>query len=165
MAKATVECKCATCGATFTKTKICYNSTEARNFENWAKENCDMCPDCYAKMMKEYRNSKSKSIVDMLTDGEGLPEITGVSEKQVKYATDLRKKVVEWATESAVKRYKKFLSIITSPNFKEECAEHNTTPEQAIERCVYCSGIQFRKIYCIMTQTNAKELIETLNRY
>lgn len=36
MAKATATCTCATCGATFTRTKICRNRREADGWETWA---------------------------------------------------------------------------------------------------------------------------------
>lgn len=36
MAKATATCTCATCGAMFTRTKICRNRREADGWEVWA---------------------------------------------------------------------------------------------------------------------------------
>lgn len=47
MAKATATCTCATCGATFTRTKICRNRREADGWETWAAANFDECAACY----------------------------------------------------------------------------------------------------------------------
>ena len=41
MAKATATCTCATCGAMFTRTKICRNRREADGWEVWAAANFD----------------------------------------------------------------------------------------------------------------------------
>lgn len=47
MAKATATCTCATCGAMFTRTKICRNRREADGWEAWAAANFDECTACY----------------------------------------------------------------------------------------------------------------------
>lgn len=47
MAKATATSTCATCGATFTRTKICHNRREADDWEAWAAANFDECTACY----------------------------------------------------------------------------------------------------------------------
>lgn len=47
MAKANATCTCATCGATFTRTKICRNRREAEGWEAWAAANFDECDACY----------------------------------------------------------------------------------------------------------------------
>lgn len=47
MAKATATCTCATCGAMFTRTKICRNRREADGWEVWAAANFDECDACY----------------------------------------------------------------------------------------------------------------------
>lgn len=52
MAKATATCTCATCGAKFTKTKICYNRRDADSWEAWAAENIDECGACYKARMR-----------------------------------------------------------------------------------------------------------------
>lgn len=47
MAKATATCTCAKCGATFTRTKICYNRRDADSWEEWAVSHFDECTACY----------------------------------------------------------------------------------------------------------------------
>lgn len=53
MAKATANCICLECGSEFTKSKTCYNRTEANNWEKWAEENYTQCPKCWGKEKRE----------------------------------------------------------------------------------------------------------------
>lgn len=53
MARATANCTCAECGATFTKSKNCYNRTEANNWEKWAISNYTQCPTCWGKEQRK----------------------------------------------------------------------------------------------------------------
>lgn len=57
MAKASVKLICAKCGAEFKKEKYCTNRSAANSWEEWAKENFELCPDCekeaYRKAQKE----------------------------------------------------------------------------------------------------------------
>lgn len=64
MAKAKAICKCRKCGATFESTKICYNRKEADNWEAWASEHFDLCPDCYAKEQSA-KAMNSAEVVEM----------------------------------------------------------------------------------------------------
>lgn len=64
MAKATVTCKCSKCGATFTKTKMVANRAAAYEWEAWAEEHFDLCPDCY-KAQKEAELAKTHEIREM----------------------------------------------------------------------------------------------------
>lgn len=88
MAKAKASCRCATCGKEFTAEKICRNRTEADSYEAWASENMTECPECRrARISAEAVEAAEAIILEY-----NLPEITGVSDKQVAYARDLRSK-------------------------------------------------------------------------
>lgn len=58
MAMARAICICSTCGKEFTKTKQCRNRSEADNFEKWAKDHIDTCPDCYKQFIHEKEAAK-----------------------------------------------------------------------------------------------------------
>lgn len=47
MAKATATCTCRKCGSNFEKTATKQNRREADAWEEWAKANFDLCPECY----------------------------------------------------------------------------------------------------------------------
>ncbi|MGN1075066.1 MAG: hypothetical protein ACI4QB_08755, partial [Eubacteriales bacterium] len=86
MAKATAECRCATCGKTFTVEKTCRNRRDADSYEAWASEHMTECPDCRRLRVKFDAAAKAAPIVWECE----LPEITGASDKQIAYARDLR---------------------------------------------------------------------------
>lgn len=58
MAMARAICTCSTCGNEFTKSKQCRNRREADNFEQWAKDHLDTCPECYRKFRHEREAAK-----------------------------------------------------------------------------------------------------------
>ena len=59
MSKATATCTCATCGATFTRTKICRNRREADGWEAWAAANFDECNACYTARKASEREASA----------------------------------------------------------------------------------------------------------
>ncbi len=84
MAKATATCTCEKCGATFVKTTIRNNRTEANNWEEWAVDHYTTCPECEAKEYAEY-------VAKIMKEAEenGLPELRG-TEKQNNWAVQIR---------------------------------------------------------------------------
>lgn len=90
MARAIAECTCATCGAKFEKVQFRPNRKMADEWQAWAEENCTTCPDCWQKEKQEKDAAKAAEIIER----SSLPEITGKSEKQIKFAADLRTKLL-----------------------------------------------------------------------
>lgn len=95
MAKATVKLICATCGQSFEISKICYNRTDANNWEAYMSDRDDCtCSECYKKAKQAECEAEKQKFVEDVYSKLPLPQIEGVSEKQVKYAEDLRIKFV-----------------------------------------------------------------------
>lgn len=90
MARAIAECTCATCGAKFEKVQFRPNRKMADEWQAWAEENCTTCPECFRKEKQEKDAAKAAEIIERFS----LPEITGKSEKQIKFAADLRTKLL-----------------------------------------------------------------------
>lgn len=65
MAKATATCTCATCGATFTRTKICRNRREADGWETWAAANFDECAACYTARKASEREAAAAAETEL----------------------------------------------------------------------------------------------------
>ena len=65
MAKATATCTCATCGATFTRTKICRNRREADGWEAWAAANFDECDACYTARKASEREAAAAAEAEL----------------------------------------------------------------------------------------------------
>lgn len=58
MAKATAQCKCKICGDSFIRTSICHNRKQADSWEEWAIDNFDLCPKCFAKQQNDIEKEK-----------------------------------------------------------------------------------------------------------
>ena len=86
MAKATANCTCATCGAKYTVTNTLRNGREADSWKEWAESHMCECTDCF----RARRNAGLAADAAPLIEKHRLPEITGVSEKQIAYAAQLR---------------------------------------------------------------------------
>lgn len=92
MAKARIELTCAKCGKTYWREKICYNRREADEWEAWMASNpaANLCTECW----RAEKIAEEHARLEHVTEGLALPELTG-SEKQVKWAIDLRAKKIE----------------------------------------------------------------------
>jgi len=98
MAIAKVELKCSVCGETYTAEKKCYNRTEANNWESYMSGRDGTCRECYGKMMAAKREQgkaeEAAKVAEAVTKCPlSLPELIG-SEKQVKWANDLRNRLI-----------------------------------------------------------------------
>lgn len=90
--KLTLTCSC--CGQHFERIHFCNNSRDAAAYEEWAKENLDTCPGCYAAKKSANQAAKLDSYIAEFSKDHPLPEIDGTSEKQIKYAADLRRNFI-----------------------------------------------------------------------
>lgn len=94
MSRVKMVLKCEHCGKEFEHIHMCRNSTEAGSYEVWARENLTTCPACYAEQKNAKRGAELSDYISSFSDRHPLPEITGVSEKQISYASSLRKKFI-----------------------------------------------------------------------
>lgn len=88
MAVARVTLVCPVCGKEFEAERKCMNRKQADSWEEWAKDSGMVCSDCYRAQKHASVAEKAAEMVARFN----LPEINGVSEKQIKYANDLRNK-------------------------------------------------------------------------
>lgn len=94
MSRVKMVLKCEHCGKEFEHIHMCRNSTEAGSYEVWARENLTTCPACYAEQKNAKRGAELSDYISSFSDRHPLPEITGVSEKQIAYASSLREKFI-----------------------------------------------------------------------
>lgn len=94
MARVKITLKCEHCGKEFEHIHMCRNSTEAGSYEVWARENLTTCPACYAEQKNAKRGAELSGYISSFSDRHPLPQITGVSEKQISYASSLREKFI-----------------------------------------------------------------------
>ena len=96
MAKASIKLVCEKCGREFVHEKICYNRSDANNYEDWASRNITICPDCYkAEMQAAEAKKRAEQSAEAAEEAKklSLPALTG-SEKQVAWANTLRHKML-----------------------------------------------------------------------
>ena len=181
MAKATITCRCKICGKTFEHTKDCYNRADANAYEHWAEQNITVCPACYAASKKAAAKSKLDAyIVENFGVEHPLPEISGVSEKQIAYAASLRSKFIGelanygakissvFAAEAEVQLSK--LDDVGIAEAHEQAAAEGLTVEAWFEKhreemVAYVAGLSvdtMAKIKLILAETNASKLIDAL---
>ena len=181
MAKATVTCRCRICGKTFEHTKDCYNRTDANAYEQWAEQNITVCPTCYAASKRTAAKSKLNAyIAENFSAEHPLPEISGVSEKQISYAASLRSKFIGelvnygvnvssfFAAEEEVQLSK--LDEAGLAEAQEQAAAEGLTVETWFEKhrdemVAYVAGLSTdttREIRLILEETNASKLIDVL---
>lgn len=86
--------KCEHCGKEFEHIHACRNSSEAGSYEAWARENITTCPDCYAAQKRVHQLGAVSTYISSFSEQHPLPKITGVSEKQIAYASSLREKFI-----------------------------------------------------------------------
>ena len=161
MAKASVMCKCEKCGKEFKKEKICHNRAEADNFEEWAKENCTECPECYKARIESQKAEKA----NVLKEKYNLPEIIGASEKQVAYANSLRDEYIVCAKDSfGVSNFDLIDEMRDELNqypdrVAKKSAQMGLTEQEYIEKKI---SRVYPTEYKLLTMTNAGEIIELL---
>ena len=95
MAKVRMTCKCENCGKEFEHIHMCRNTKDAEDYEKWAKENITICPECYADQKRMEKENKREAYMAEIEEEHKLPEITGVSDKQIAYAESLRSRFVD----------------------------------------------------------------------
>ena len=83
MAKATAYCTAKHCCASLEKTLRFYSRSEAASWIKTAANRYDECSDCYKARKISEQDAKIACL--------GLPQISGVSDKQIAYATSLRR--------------------------------------------------------------------------
>lgn len=96
MAKGTAICKCKTCGKEFKREKYCYSRKEANEYEAWAVDYYEECPDCY-KVRRGKENAEKYAAENAkaanYAAANNLPELKGTV-KQVAWANSIRAKMI-----------------------------------------------------------------------
>lgn len=157
MAKETVICTCKKCGKQFQVTVDGYNRADAERNAQYAEGAYDTCPECY--------KAEKAAKIDEYIAALNLPEIQGVSEKQISYAKDLRRKKL--AAQYGLGNISNVTQIIKNvtenrDTLETQAKEIGKTFEQCIAE-IKATPV-YGELYIAMTSTSARELIDTLKR-
>lgn len=97
MAVARVTLVCPECGKEFEVRKACRNTREAESYEAWVAKQGWVCSEC--------AEAATAAVAEKAIAKFGMPEITGKSDKQIKYANDLRNKFISNRCDDLAYRY------------------------------------------------------------
>lgn len=152
MAKAKATCKCIVCGNEYIREKICRNRAEADNWVKWTEEHPGECYECYNKRIKEERKE--------IASKYNLPEIKGVSEKQINYAKSLRDKYIA----GNEKKFDDVANILAMP--QEEIQKAAEQQGKTYEE-FFTEGLEFLGLltaHKLTKMSSAREIIDILTR-
>lgn len=165
MAVAKVICTCDTCGKEFEyRRKGLANRAAADSFEEWAKDHINECPDCRAKRKLEEAKAQAVEDAKLVENYDiTLPELKG-SEKQIKWATDIRAKFLAETIKDKIYDVKKVQSYAMKnipDDFKKQLNDQGMTVDEYLEAMKKKSYI--KKIMIMTTESSASEIID--NRF
>lgn len=161
IAKITVTCR--VCGKQFDHRKACRNRREANEYESWAENHVDTCPECRSKRIADEKLALLNAVLGKydLT----LPELEGVSEKQISYAVSVRNRYLSGDIAS-VKQYgegmMQFADNAYMQEFEKECTKHGMTSEEGIAYTIKEAGLY--TIHFLLTCKSAREILDRMLR-
>lgn len=123
MARVKITLRCTNCGQSFEHIHYCQNSREAASYEEWAKENITICPNCRAAAKNEKEQAKVREYLVGIEDAYPLPQITGVSEKQIAFAEKLRSRFIEKSLVAYSVNIPKFFQLSSEIQFSKLSAD------------------------------------------
>lgn len=133
MPTAIIKCACKTCGKPFEIKKECFCKAAAESYEFYAEDYFNECKSCYAARMNKENAEKASVLIAKYN----LPEIKGVTAKQIAYAKSLRNKWL--ANESAEIRIKIYLLL-------------------------YPLSLRFKTVSQIVNESDANKIIKALTK-
>ena len=154
MAKATITYTCKVCGETATASTTKHNRRDADAWEAWAIDHYDTCPDCYRKMQEQAMADKAAELAKLYS----LPEITGLSQKQIDYAADLRAKYIA-KNKQMCDAMQQMFTKFDYAQINTLAAQNNLTPDEYIKKSLQ-NDPNWGIVYTMLKVFDAKEIIE-----
>ena len=163
MAIARISLTCSICGSTFEHRKECHNRRDADSYEAWASTHITECPECAKARWKAESFIRLMAELDEL--GRTLPELEGVSEKQVKYAESVRERCL-CQNLNNLSRYCHGIDKIHDPERNAEILasyeERGVSFEVGLAEDLAYVGLT--DVHLCMTSTSAREILDKLAR-
>lgn len=162
MAKATVTCKCNTCGKDFVVTKICRNCSAATDFANYAATHYDECKDCFAQRMRDEQADCAAPIIAKY----GIPKIKGVSDKQIVYANNLRNKFLSRCSEQRLHAASEADNVFANKQSTlQELADKEFGGDIEKAKIDRLKAAGLMQCYIILRESSAAKIIDTLTSW
>lgn len=158
MAKAVAYCKCEKCGREFVKENSLQNRADANRWAAWAEANITLCPKCWRAAEHEKDEERYEGLKGELR----LPEITGVSDKQIAFANDLRVRYVA-RNAKALLDMRKEIDGVSKEKLAEVMAAESTDEDGAMRKAFSWLPLLYTQ-YVALTSSSARELINLLHQ-
>lgn len=137
-------------------------STEVDNYIEWARENVTLCPECYRKQKEA---EKAEHVVNKLAKfGIQLPEIRGVSDKQVTFARKIRNNYIHDLSARWFPAFQDLHKYAHSSDEEKQkmISKSGVATTEEFEEQRILANPQFRKIWVTLTENNASKIIDAL---
>lgn len=158
MAKATVECVCKHCNNTFEITRTFCSGKEARRFEEYAAGSYDECDECRNKRKASESAGKAAKIIAEY----GIPDITGVSDKQINYASSLRNRYIAQYPDRIKRAYSYLKQITAQEDGLKKFADEKFQGNIEAATVDIMTHYKFDIEYIVLTCSDASKIIDTL---
>lgn len=162
MAVSSTIIKCIVCGKDFEVRKTCRNRADADNFSAWASSHIDTCRECQAA---QARKAGEDRLAGILTGAcVTLPTITGASDKQIAYATDVRAKYLSAHTEK-VEEYLniKAEEVRREADLRAWARDHGRDYDEALAESYAAYGLT--TVRCMLQSTCARDILDADRRF
>lgn len=151
MAKGRITLNCSNCGTPVEMSRTFNSRREADRWEEQMTDSTTLCKDCYRKE----QNAKAEKATKDLE----LPAIEGVSEKQVTYAENLRRRLLAGANESIVNT-KDLIERIPEEKILEVAKKYDGDRHVGLLKLAERYGLGH--YYVALYYTNASDIIDYL---
>lgn len=167
MFKAIATCTCSTCGATFERRNTFSSRKDADDWKDWQESHPGECPDCCWKRKSEEKAKEEAKAAAEIIKKYHLPEITGVSEKQIKYASDLRSKELLSKEPEIIAAYASWEKVHADPNHPErwklqKIADKKTDGDVEAIYNWFLRKYRCEKLNAIWHTSSARKIIDEL---
>ena len=163
MAIASVTVTCAECGKAFEHRKTCRNRSEADNYESWATNHIDTCPECYKKRIAAEKAERLSAVLEEC--GYQLPTLTGVSDRQTAYADTVRTRYLAESLDK-IRRYHEGMQAFEDADYKAkfdaQCAKLGLNPEEGLSQSL--QNAMLDKVHLLLTSSSAREVLDSIAR-
>lgn len=163
MSYARIDIICKECGREFRyQSNYKMKSTEVDGYIEWARENVTLCPECYRKQKAA---EKAECTANKLAElGIQLPEISGVSDKQVAFAQKVRDNYIY---DLSASWFPNFQSLHRYAHSSEEekremISASGVKTIEEFEESVILATPQIKELWVALTENNASKIIDAL---
>lgn len=161
MAKAVAVCVCPECGKTYERQIDGYNRADADSKKDYAENYPGLCLDCWKKQKEAQLAMENEEYKKKYN----LPEIKGVSDKQIAYAVRQRNEFIKLYGGYMDKLPQILQNLNDESYLAGKAQKSGRSPEEVKSRILakLNSNINYRRAYVVLTKSSARVIIDNLH--